>query len=142
ERGAIDAWTIWDPFFAVAETRPGVRVLALAAGIAKQNSFFLCNGDFLRRHPELVASINEQLAKVATWPAEHRDDVAQLLAQGTGIDLGAWQRAVKRTQYRLSPITDEVVEEQQRVADRFHKLGLIPHKVAVRDIVWKWQVRS
>ena len=28
ERGAIDAWTIWDPYYALFETRPGVRVLA------------------------------------------------------------------------------------------------------------------
>jgi aliphatic sulfonates family ABC transporter substrate-binding protein len=142
ERKAIDAWTIWDPFFAVAESSPGVRVLARATGIAKQNSFFLCNGDFLRRHPEIVATINEELAKVATWAEAHRDDVAQVLSEGTGIDIAAWQRAVKRTQYRISPITDEVIEEQQRVADRFHGLGLIPQKIAVRDIVWRWQVRT
>jgi sulfonate transport system substrate-binding protein len=28
ERGAIDAWTIWDPYYALFETRPGVRTLA------------------------------------------------------------------------------------------------------------------
>lgn len=38
--------------------------------------------------------------------------------------------------------TDDVIEEQQRVADRFHKLGLIPHRVAVRDIVRKGSGRT
>jgi sulfonate transport system substrate-binding protein len=42
----------------------------------------------------------------------------------------------------MAPLDDNVIDEQQRVADRFHKLGLIPHKVAVRDIVWKWQLRT
>ena len=28
ERGSVDAWTIWDPYYALYETRPGVRVLA------------------------------------------------------------------------------------------------------------------
>ncbi len=49
EKGAIDAWTIWDPFYALYETRPGVRVLAESTGIAPQNSFFIAS-----RLPESV----------------------------------------------------------------------------------------
>jgi sulfonate transport system substrate-binding protein len=142
ERGAIDAWTIWDPYFAVAENRPGVRVLASAVGIAKQNAFFLSNGDYTRRNPQIVTAVNEELARVAQWAEAHREEVAQVLVEATGIDLVSWQRAVKRTDYRVAPIGESVIEEQQRVADRFHKLGLIPHRIAVRDIVWKWQVRT
>ena len=41
ERGAIDAWTIWDPYYALFETRPGVRVLAKWTDITEQNSFFM-----------------------------------------------------------------------------------------------------
>jgi aliphatic sulfonates family ABC transporter substrate-binding protein len=142
ERGAIDAWTIWDPFFAVAEERPGVRVLAAATGIAKQNSFFLANGDFVRRNPDIVTAVNEELVKVADWAASHRDDVARLLAEATSIHLPAWQRAVRRTDYRVTPVSDDAIDEQQRVADRFYKLGLVPRRIAVRDIVWKWAVRA
>ena len=142
ERGALDAWTIWDPYFAVAEKGPGVRVLASAKGIARQNAFFLANGDYTRRNPEIVTAVNEELAKVALWAEAHRDEVARVLAEATGIDLASWQRAVQRTEYRVAPLNDAAVAEQQRVADRFHKLGLIPNKIAVRDIVWKWEARS
>jgi sulfonate transport system substrate-binding protein len=34
-------------------------------------------------------------------------------------------------------MTDDIIETQQGVADRFYRLGLIPRQVAVRDIVWK-----
>jgi sulfonate transport system substrate-binding protein len=34
-------------------------------------------------------------------------------------------------------VTDEIITTQQGVADRFHKLGLIPKAIAVRDIVWR-----
>ena len=142
ERGAIDAWTIWDPYFAVAENRTGVRVLASAVGIAKQNAFFLANGDYTRRNPEVITAVNEELAKVARWAEAHREEVVRVLVEATGIDLVSWQRAVKRTDYSVTPIDEAVIEEQQRVADRFHKLGLIPHRIAVRNIVWKWQVRT
>jgi sulfonate transport system substrate-binding protein len=142
DRGALDAWTIWDPYFAVAENRPGVRILASAEGIARQNSFFLANADYLERHPDIVAIVNEELAKLALWAEAHRDEVARVSAEATGIDLASWRRAVARTEFRVAPINDGAIDEQQRVADRFHKLGLIPNRIAVRDIVWKWQARS
>lgn len=142
ESGALDAWTIWDPYFAVAEKRPGVRILASARGIAKQNAFFLGNSDYTRANPDIVAAVNEELAKVALWAEAHRDAVAQVLADATGIDLASWQRAVQRTDYRVAPLDDRVIGEQQQVADRFHRLGLIPNKIAVRDFVWTWEARA
>ncbi len=30
----------------------------------------------------------------------------------------------------------EVTAEQQRIADRFHSLGLIPRAIRIADIVW------
>ena len=142
ESGALDAWTIWDPYFAVAEKRQGVRILASARGIAKQNAFFLGNSDYARANPEIVAAVNEELAKVALWAEANREAVAQVLAEATGIDLASWQRAVQRTDYRVAPLDDRVIGEQQQVADRFHRLGLIPNKIAVRDYVWKWETRA
>jgi aliphatic sulfonates family ABC transporter substrate-binding protein len=142
ESGALDAWTIWDPYFALAENRPGVRILASARGIAKQNAFFLGNSDYTRAHPDIVSATNEELAKLALWAEDNRDAVARVSSEATGIELAAWQRAVQRTDYRVAPLDESVLEEQQRVADRFHKLGLIPNRIAVRDIVWKWDART
>ena len=45
--------------------------------------------------------------------------------------------AANRTSFLIGPVTDEIVTTQQAVADRFHKLGLIPKPIAVRDIVWR-----
>jgi len=137
ERGAIDAWTIWDPFFAVAEAREGVRILSLARGIVTQNSFFLANGDFVRRRPDLVRALNAELADVAIWAEANRPEVAKLLSDGTGIDLAAWRRAIDRTEFGIGPLSEAVIAEQQRIADRFHRLKLIPNTIRVGDIVWE-----
>lgn len=142
ERGSLDAWTIWDPYFAIAERQPGVRILALSKGIVAQNSFFLANRDFTLRNPALVGAVNDELSKVAVWADRHRDEVAALLAQATGLDLESWKRAVERTDFQVGPVTPAVVEEQQRVADRFHRLGLIPAPIQVRDVVWAWTPAS
>jgi sulfonate transport system substrate-binding protein len=37
----------------------------------------------------------------------------------------------------VGPITPQIVAEQQRVADAFHKLQLIPKPIRVSDIVLK-----
>lgn len=142
ERGAIDAWTIWDPYFAIAEKIPGTRILSLSKGIVAQNSYFLSNRGFTDRHPGLVAAINEELAKVAVWADGQRGEVATLLARATGLDRGSWQRAIDRTEFGVGPVTETAITEQQRVADRFHRLGLIPRPVNVRDIVWTWAPKT
>ena len=139
ERGSVDAWTIWDPFFAIAEDIPGVRILALAKGIVSQNSFFLANRDFTNRTPELVAAINAELASVARWAESHRDEVASVQAAATGLPIAPWKRAVDRADFVIAPLNPRVLDEQQRIADRFHRLGLIPKPITVRDIVWDWK---
>ncbi|MGG5820089.1 sulfonate ABC transporter substrate-binding protein [Falsiroseomonas sp. HW251] len=140
ERGALDAWTIWDPFFALAEGRPGVRTLASASDIARQNSFYLANRDFVNRHPAAVAAVNEELARTAAWCEANRAEVARVLSEASGIELPAWERAIARREFSVGPVTPRVVEEQQRVADRFRRLNLIPRDVRIADIVWPWRI--
>jgi sulfonate transport system substrate-binding protein len=36
-------------------------------------------------------------------------------------------------------MTEAVIAQQQVVADRFQRLGLIPAPITVRDIVWLWK---
>ncbi|SED34670.1 sulfonate transport system substrate-binding protein [Rhizobiales bacterium GAS191] len=136
-RGAIDAWTIWDPYYAIAQ-RGKVRVLAEAAEVHRSNSFFLANREFTVKHPELVGTLNDELAKASIWAETHHAEVAAFLSEATGVDAESERKSVDRTAFRLSPVTDEIIAVQQRVADRFYKLGLIPKPVVVRDIVWKW----
>jgi sulfonate transport system substrate-binding protein len=136
-RGAIDAWTIWDPYFAIAE-RGKVRILALAKDVHRPNSFFLANREFTGKHPDLVSALNDEFAKASLWAAEHRAEIAVYLSRATGVDLESERRSIDRTAFPVTPITEEIAADQQRIADRFLKLGLIPKPIAVDDIVWKW----
>ncbi|GJD28985.1 Putative aliphatic sulfonates-binding protein [Methylobacterium adhaesivum] len=134
--GQVDAWTIWDPYFAIAQGRPGVRVLALATDIARPNNFFLANRTVAQARPEIVKAVIETLSGVATWCEANRPAVADLLSRGTGVPLAATERAVARTDYVIGPMTPELVAEQQAIADRFHAAGLIPKPIRVADAVW------
>ena len=138
-RGAVDAWSIWDPFFAIAELKQKARALSLDRSVTTQNSFFLVNSGFAATHPEVVAAINGAVATSTTWADQHRDQVAAILTEASGVDLPAEQRSVDRAEFTFGPLNNDVLAQQQSVADRFHKLGLIPAPIRVREIVWPWK---
>ena len=138
-RGAVDAWSIWDPFFAIAELKQKARALPLDRKVTTQNSFFLVNGGFAGKHPEVVATINGAVATTTRWADQHRDQVAAILAEASGVDLAAEQRSIDRAEFTFGPLNNDVLAQQQGVADRFQRLGLIPAPIRVRGIVWPWK---
>jgi sulfonate transport system substrate-binding protein len=136
-RGNVDAWTIWDPYYAIAEMQAGVRVLAMSKEITTQNSFYLCYGPFMRTGVPIVEAVIDELTKVAAWSRENRGELARILSDGTGVPLEAMQRAVARSTYAVTPMTDALVAEQQQVADRFLRLGLVPSHVDIAATAWR-----
>jgi sulfonate transport system substrate-binding protein len=135
--GGIDAWAIWDPYFAIGETRQNGRILVHSSDIAKSNSFYIANRDFAKNHGALLQQIIDVTTTTAGWAEAHRDEVAKSLSAVTGIPLDIQTVAANRSTFSVGPITDDIVATQQGVADRFFKLGLIPRPVVVRDAVWK-----
>ena len=136
-RGNIDAWSIWDPFFALTELQRNARVLVAGDAVEPQSSYFLANRGFTEAHPRLVAQAVTVLAGVGAWSDAHREEVARLGAEATGLPIEAMRRAAARAAFEVAPLSEAVIAQQQRVADRFHRLKLIPRAVTVRDIVWQ-----
>jgi sulfonate transport system substrate-binding protein len=135
--GGIDAWAIWDPYFAIGETKQNGRILVNAQEITKTNSFYIANRDFAKNHAPVLQQIIDVTTSTAAWAETHRDEVAKSLSAVTGIPLDIQTIAANRSQFRVGPITDDIIATQQGVADRFFKLGLIPKQIAIRDIVWR-----
>jgi sulfonate transport system substrate-binding protein len=137
-KGSVDAWSIWDPYLALAELKEHARVIAFDKDVHKPNAFYIAGSGFVEKYPSLVARINAVFASEGRWAESHHEEVAQAQAQATGVDIEAIRRFVDRSNYRVVPVDDEVIKSQQAVADRFANLGLIPRPVNVRDIVWNW----
>jgi sulfonate transport system substrate-binding protein len=135
--GSIDAWAIWDPYFAIGETKQNGRILVNASEITKTNSFYIANRDFAKNHGPVLQQIIDVTASTARWAEQHREDVAKSLSAITGIALDIQTVAANRSSFAVGPITDDIIATQQGVADRFFRLGLIPRPVVVCDAVWK-----
>ena len=135
--GDLDAWAVWDPYVAVTEAVPGVRVLARSGDVGPANSFYLASRDFATSRGDVLRLVVQQLGRAGDWCDAHRDALAQLLTGSSGISLEAWQRAAGRGSFRTVPIDDTVLQQQQIVADRFAARRLIPGKVNVGDYAWR-----
>ncbi|MBX9651807.1 MAG: aliphatic sulfonate ABC transporter substrate-binding protein [Xanthobacteraceae bacterium] len=137
-KGSVDAWSIWDPYLALAELKEKARVIAFDKDVHKPNAFYIAGSDFVAKYPSLVARLNAAFASEGRWADTHHEEVAKAQAEATGVDIEAIRRFVGRSNYRVVPVDDEVIRSQQVVADRFSRLGLIPKPVNVSDIVWRW----
>jgi NitT/TauT family transport system substrate-binding protein/sulfonate transport system substrate-binding protein len=136
ERGAIDAWTIWDPYFALYETHPGVRVLAVSTDILPQNSFIIGSRPFVEANADITTKVIAELSRISAWAEANPEDVAKLVSDGTAMPYEPTLRAVKRSPFQVLPVSAEHIRSQQEEADRFLRLGIIPTRINVADQVW------
>ena len=135
-QGAVDAWSIWDPFYAVAQQDPDTRVLTDAEGIAPSNQFFLARRPVVRAAPGVITQVIGEVARATKWIEANQDELVRLLSRETGVPEAAERVAAARGNYDVGLITDSVVAQQQAIADTFHDLGIIPRPIRVRDAVW------
>ena len=137
ESGAVDAWVIWDPFLAAAQDATGGRVLADGVGLAPNRQFFLATRDFAQQQPDLLRLLNGQIDTTDRWAEKNQAESTRLLAASMGLSVPVVSRAVARMGYGVQTLTPEVVADQQKIADTFYALRLIPDKIDVASIVWK-----
>lgn len=133
ERGSVDAWVIWDPFLAAAEAQLGARVLADGRGLVSNHQFYLAARSFAEAHPDVNRILVEEIARVDEWGRANPAEVAAILTAQTGLARNVVELAARRYAYGVKPMSPEVVREQQRIADAFHQLKLIPKPIAVKD---------
>lgn len=138
ERGAVDAWAIWDPFYAATEIDVKTRVLSTGEGLSGNNSFYLASTAFTQNHPATLAAIFEELTRADAYVQSHRKEAAQLIAEFSGLSRATVHRFIeRRPKSPTGPLPAALVADQQRVADAFFQLGLIPRPVQVSEIVWQ-----
>jgi len=138
EKGAVDAWAIWDPFYAATELAVKPRVLTTGKGLSGNNSFYLASRPFVEQHPQVVQALLEELTRADAFVQTNRKEAAQLIADFSGLSLATVHLFLSRRP--ASPVgllTPAITADQQRVADAFLKLELIPRRIEVAQIVWQ-----
>lgn len=142
ERKSVDAWAIWDPYYAATELAIQPRVLATGRDLSSNNSFYLASRAFATQHAPAVAVLFEELTRADRQAQENRKEVIKLIANFSGLDAGVVSLFLqRRPKSPVGPLSPQTVADQQRVADAFLQLGLIPKSVNVAEIVWQPSAR-
>ena len=136
ERGSVDAWVIWDPYQAAAEQQLHARTLRDATGIADNHQFYLATKPFAEKHPKVIETLIEEVRNVGEWAKAHPDEVTQQVAPLLGLPVDITETSVKRQGYGAQFLTPEVVNAQQKIADSFYQLKLIPKPLTIKDVIW------
>jgi len=129
ERGAIDAWVIWDPFLAAAQKMLDARVLADASGIVNNRAYYFTSRDFATKNADVLRIAIEEVNAVDTWASKNQQAAAVELSAVLGLDRSITDLFLSRTAYGTAPVTREILAEQQVIADTFFELKLIPKKL-------------
>ncbi|MFG1296892.1 sulfonate ABC transporter substrate-binding protein [Xanthobacter variabilis] len=133
ERGSVDAWAIWDPFQAAAEKTIEARTLADGTGIVSNYQFYFTTKAFAERAPQVVDAILDGVAEIGAWVKANPKAAAAQFSPLIGIPAPILEVALARQQYDVKPVTPEVAAAQQKVADAFFTLGLIPKPIRISD---------
>lgn len=129
ERGAIDAWLIWDPFLAAAQITLEARLLADATGVANNRNYYFTSRDFATKNADVLKIAIAEIGAIDTWISKNKPAAASELATVLGLDKSITELFISRTGYGTVPITREILGEQQAIADTFFELKLIPKKL-------------
>ena len=129
ERGAVDAWIIWDPFLAAAQKTLGARHLVDATGIVNNRQYYFTSRDFATKNTDVLRIAIRQINGIDTWISKNKDQAATELSAVLGLDKSITELFVGRAAFGTAPVTSAILAEQQEIADTFFALKLIPKKL-------------
>ena len=136
ESGAIDAWVVWDPYYALAQKALKTRTLGDFSELPVFN-FYEATPEFVKAHPRAVNAILTQLRTSGLWVNQHPQETAALLSPKLGIEQPVVETWLRRVPYGVTPVTPQIVAAQQQIADLFLQQKLIPKAVNVQGAVWQ-----
>jgi aliphatic sulfonates family ABC transporter substrate-binding protein len=133
--GEIDAWGIWDPWLSSARLDFGARVLRDATGLMKNSAFYLARRDFAEQQPELIVELLRHVQVAAQWVKRDPIRAADMIAPELGLSARALMASLER-ELRTAPLSTELIEAQQVIADTLLRLQLITRPISVAEAQW------
>jgi sulfonate transport system substrate-binding protein len=136
ERGSVDAWVIWDPYQAAAEQQLNARTLRDGQGLVDNNQFYLATRPYAQAHPDVITALVEEVRKTGEWSRANPDEVAAQVAPLLGLPAPIVLTTVKRQGFGATYLSPDVISAQQKIADAFYQLKLIPKPLSIKDVIW------
>lgn len=135
--GQFDAWSTWDPYYALAARDQGARAIVSGEMLPRTSSFYLASRRFAEGTPTRLAALLDSLRLEAAWGNANRDAVAGVIASATGIPDDITRIMLRRGLFAVEPLDADTVVRQQTAADAFVAMGELTRSIAVAQAVWR-----
>jgi sulfonate transport system substrate-binding protein len=137
ESHSIDAWAIWDPYWAAAARGTQIKVLSTAEGIADDDTFYEASREFVEQHPEAIDTIFAALNEADHFVLTQKGQAVGWVATATGLDPEAAKTFLaRRSDSPVNLLSPNGIAKQQAVADSFVSAGLLPRSINISAAVW------
>jgi aliphatic sulfonates family ABC transporter substrate-binding protein len=135
DTASVDAWVIWDPFYAEAQRDPALRLLT-DGSVAPSANFILARRAYAASHPDVIVKTRQAVLAAGLWSDQHRAALAHLMSGVTGVDEAAERTAADRTNFRYNVMDAASIRRQQGVADLYEAQHIIPAHVDIGAAAW------
>lgn len=131
--GKIPVWVTSDPHLARAEKLGKVRILRNAKGLDSPGSYYIGAKQFALNNPGLLRIVIEEIDKIQRWAESHPKETITLIAPYQKLPQDVMELVISRRSYGLRAISQDLIREQQLVADYFYKNGVIPKALNIQE---------
>jgi len=137
EKGAVDAWIVWDPFVSAAQKQSSVRIVADSKGFADYARFYLASSAFAAEHPDVLRFVFGKLQETGKWVKAHPDEAAKILAPVWGLTPEIVTLANSHRSYDVRAVQPDNLVEVQKIADAFFAEGALPKNIKASEAqIW------
>ncbi|SAL40543.1 ABC transporter, substrate-binding protein, aliphatic sulfonates [Caballeronia sordidicola] len=131
EQKAVDAWAIWDPFLAVVQATGRARIIADGTGVVQNRAFYFTSRNYVAKNDDVLRAVLEEIGATDHWISTNREQAAAEFSRLWGIPQPIVITALTRLKYGTEPVSRDALANQQRIADAFYKLKLLPSQIDV-----------
>jgi len=129
QKGVVDAWIIWDPFLAAAQKTLEARLLVDATGVVNNRGYYFTSRDFASKNTDVLKIAIRLINDIDIWASKNKLAAAAELANVLGLDKSITELYLNRSAFGTAPVNSAILAEQQKIADTFFELKLIPKKL-------------
>jgi len=104
--------------------------------LVSNHQFYLATRPYAEQHPEVIEALVEEIRAIGEWVKANNEQTVAQVAPLLGLSADITRLAVQRQSYGAQLITPEVVEAQQKIADTFTALKLIPKPLNISEVIW------
>jgi len=138
ERGSVDAWVIWDPFYSAIDLEGKARLLADGQGLGLIGPFMLGARPYVEANGAFVGELLEEISRAEALTRSDEAGSIRLLAQFMGLPEEVVRRSFShRPASPVLPVSEAMVAAQQRTAQLFFDNKLLPKRVEIAGAVWR-----